>query len=141
MRVVIKNKNYELVELTEIGMTSTYGIIGVFEVQYATYENNVRKVVSEEEFLNQDEDVFVEEELRFVNYFYGVEDDIETIIANATNIIEREWVDDELKSLLKKVKDTWNLCAKREEIDFEEFEDAEHELLGWVLDNVEGEEE
>ena len=75
MRLDYKGKTYELTELYEPNVGESFDIIAVFRVKYCIWKGTELIEVSKDEF-DRTFDRF--EDLEYVGYFYGSEDDIES---------------------------------------------------------------
>lgn len=151
MRFVYNHKQYEVMELHDIGDISYMGMVILFEIQYAYYKKGNRVLVEEEDFLSQDDhpnfpSIF--EERRFVNYFPQDSRDQQEIIDNCIYFIDHEYNKnfDECKYLMMQVR--------KAQIEFEKdikegndtkgsldtLEYAQSDLYEYIRDNIEGEE-
>ena len=148
MRIAYNNKQYELVELNDIHNTSSYDIVAIFEVQYTYYQGGEKHLVSEEDFLAQDDNEnspIINEELVFIQYFYGASESKEQIIENAHYFLDHEYDKDynELKYLLRKLKnaivefnkDIENHHSTKGSLDRLEY--AQSDIYDWVNKNIE----
>ena len=147
MRFNYNGKEYELVELKEphCSWGKSFDIIAIFEVRYVKFvEGNKKVYISKGEYDELIKTYDACDELRFINYFYGASENIETIKENAEHFIDHEYDKefDELKYLLK------NLRAAQVEFekDFEEdnntkgsldgLEYAQSDIYDWVKENI-----
>ena len=151
MRFVYNNKEYEVMEMHDIGDISFSGFVVLFEIQYASYKGEERTLVSEEDFLDQEnrDNGFVFEERRYINHFPIDSRDQPSIIENCEYFIDHEYDKqfDELKYLLRKLK----LAINEFEKDFEEdantkgsldrLEYAQSDVYDWVKKNIEVDED
>lgn len=133
MKIIYKNKPYELVELKDVHQESSYDIIAIFEIQYVFWQDG-------QKCLAYEGSTETTEELRFVDYFYGASESINSIVEHAHEYIDKECDLQKLKMKAKKWKLAY-LQLTRNEITLKEYEDIEHSLLGWVLKNVQVEED
>ena len=147
MRFVYNQKQYEVMELHDIGDISWMGMVALFEIQYAYYKKRERVLVSEEDFLSQDDhpnSPYIFEERRFVNYFPQDSRDQQEIIDNCIYFIEHEYDEqfDELKYLLRKLKNAivefTNDVKKNHnpKSSLDRLEYAQSDLYDWVDKNI-----
>lgn len=138
MKIKYNNKTYELVELMELGGGSTYGMIGIFELQYVYYKNDERWFASEEDYLAQEEnnyDSIIREEWVFINYFFKGLDDRPSIVEDAKYFIDNDLKNNPLKCLVKKLKDAYSKCEENyfQEQDVDALEYAQNDLLYYIV--------
>lgn len=152
MRFVYRNKQYEVVELHDVGDISYMGMVALFEIQYAYYKKGNRVLVEEEDFLSQDDHPnfpCIFEERRFVNCFPQDSRDHQEIIDNCIYFIDHEYDKnfDECKYYL--------MVLRKAQIEFEKdikegndtkgsldtLEYAQSDIYDWVYKNIKGEEE
>ena len=81
MRINYKDKVYELAELTEPNKNETFDIIAIFEVKPCKW------VGTDLVECSKDECEF--EKLVFINYFYGSDEDDESLIEVVKEYIDR----------------------------------------------------
>lgn len=91
MELNYKGRTFEIVQLSDLNGEELYGIVAILEVTYVYFlENGKVKEVGFEEWqraYENDEDLPFQD-YRFINYYCGVDDDIETIVENAHNFID-----------------------------------------------------
>ena len=147
MRFVYNHKEYEVMEMHDIQDTSFSGFVVLFEIQYASYLGDKRTLVSEEDFLDQEnrDNGFVFEEKRYINHFPIDSRDQPSVIENCEYFIDHEYDKqfDELKHYLRKLKS----AIVEFEKDFQEnnntkgsldqLEYAQSDIYDWVKENIE----
>ena len=151
MKFVYKNKEYEVLELHDIGDTSCTNMVALFGVQYCYYENNHRVVVSEEEFLDQSMDAnapIIVQEYKHINHF-EIDAENHPLIETCQYFIDHQFDKDvdELKYLLME----WRKAQKTFDDDVEEDNDtkssldaleyAQSDVYDWVHENIQANEE
>lgn len=82
MRFNYKNKVYELAELTEPNKNETFDIIAIFEIKPCKWDGTGTNLVE----CSNDECEY--EKLNFVDYYYGVSNDPDTLISFAKRRID-----------------------------------------------------
>ena len=87
MRMTYKGNDYELTELKEPNRNESFDIIAIFRVDHFIWVYGDLVKVSKEEYEKYDEHL---EKLRFVDYFYGADDEDENLIEMAKEYIDKE---------------------------------------------------
>lgn len=137
------NKEYELMEMVDPNSWAKSDCLIIMEIEYVRYVDNTRVLIKKSEYEN---DELATQEYRFINYFYGVEDD-DTNVENAKYFIDHEYDKNfsELKYLLMELKKAINEF----ENDFENNNDtkgsldrleyAQSDIYDYVKKNIKGE--
>lgn len=137
------NKEYELVELCEPHRYARLDCLAIFEITYINFEKNKEIKITKEEY--EKDEIGSTIKYRFINYFYGVEDE-QTNIENAKYFIDHEYDKDfdELKYLLMSLKKAQVEFEKDLEEDnntkgsLDRLEYAQSDIYDWVEKNIEG---
>lgn len=136
MRFNYKNKEYEVMELVDIGGTCFFGMVVLFEIQYVSYEGNKRVLHSEEEFLDQKDDIW--EEKVYINHFPIDNKEQSNIINSCEYFIDHQWDKNfsELKFYMMELRKVQEKFDKDNETYIEKLEFAKYDLYDWVKDNI-----
>lgn len=114
MKFKYKNKWFQLMELKEIGTSSTYDMVAIFEI------------LKESDFINY----------KFVNYFYGVSENLEELKALAKPYIDDYFIQCQLFEMVQNLKKAWAEFHDSEyKSDLERLEDAQYDLLEFINKN------
>lgn len=139
------NKEYELMEMVEPNSWAKSDCLIIMEIEYVRYDGDTRVLIKKSDYENDySPSTFMR--YRFVNYFYGVEDD-DTNIENAKYFIDHEYDKNfsELKYLLMELKkaitefehDFENNCDTKGSLDRLEY--AQSDIYDYVKKNIKGE--
>lgn len=142
MRFIYNRKEYEVMELHEIGEVCGKGMVALFEVQYCHYEKNLRIMDTKENFINQEKFVsspIIFEELKFINHFPIDDFDKEYIIDQCQYFIDHEFDKqmDELKYLMKELRKTQYAFELDSDFYLEKLDDKQYDLYDYVYHNIE----
>lgn len=137
------NKEYELMEMVDPNSWAKSDCLIIMEIEYVRYVDDTRVLINKSEYEN---DELATQEYRFINYFYGVEDD-DTNVENAKHFIDHEYDKNysELKYLLMELKkaitefenDFENNCDAKGSLDRLEY--AQSDIYDYVKKNIKGE--
>lgn len=152
MRFIHNQKEYEVLELHDINDISYMGMVVLFEIQYCYYKKTKRVVVTEEEFLAQDDtpnSPIIFEERRYVNNFPIDSREQSSIIEVCEYFIDHEYDEqfDNLKYLLRKLKIAIVEFQDDCEHDYntkgslDRLEYAQSDIYDWVSENIDLDEE
>lgn len=147
MRFIYNNRQFEVVELQDIGGICSMGMCALFEVEYCHYEKGTRVVNTEEEFLDQDNQIdapIICEELKFINYFFMDNREQDYIIEQCQYFIDHEYDKnfDACKCLMREVRkaqiefenDIANGYSTKGSLDRLEY--AQSDLYDYIKENI-----
>lgn len=86
MRFNYKNKDYELAELVEPNKNETFDINAIFELVCCIWKDNDLVQVTKDEYEKSNNNF---EKLELVDYFYGSDEDDDSLVSVAKEFIDR----------------------------------------------------
>lgn len=144
MELEYKGRNFHIVQLVDLNGEEFYNIVAIYEEVYVYFlEGGQVKEVGFEEWkraYKNDEDLPFQD-FKFINYFWGADDDIEIIKENAKNFIDNyDKKEGKLAQLLRGLENKIKTFPKSKGISemLEEDESIEEDLFD-IVETLKGE--
>jgi len=145
MELNYKGRDFEIVQLIDLNGEEFYGIVAIYEVVYVYFlEGGQVKEVGFEEWKrawDNEEEELPFQDFKFINYFWGADDDIEVIKENAKNFIDDyDKKEGKLAQLLRGLENKIKTFPKSKGISemLEEDESIEEDLFD-IVETLKGE--